>query len=377
MKFKADEIVSVLQKEIEGYREKIDAREVGRVLEIGDGIARVYGLSGVMAGEMVEFTETKVDAIAFNLEENSVSVIILGEYQHISEGDEVRSLGTLLQVPVGEALIGRVVDPLGNPLDGKGPVVTDKFRPVEFHAPGVAERQPVNQPLQTGIKAIDAMTPVGRGQRELIIGDRKTGKTAIAIDTIINQNDQNVICVYVAIGQKESTVAKIVESASRCRRDGLHRSSSPHRPRPRPHCNTIAPYAGCADGRVFHVRAGQGHALRLRRSFQAGRRLSPVVAAGAASAGPRSLSRRYLLRPLALARTLGQDGRTLGHRAERRRREKGDRRLGRQQRKGRETATRRKGQVYVGPLDKEHAEKHDLPKFPGPSWHESRTPAAR
>src|SRR3954447_22864756 len=212
MRFNADEIVSVLSNEIAQYRTQVDSREVGKVLEVGDGIARVYGLSGLMAGEMVEFTRTKVRGLAFNLEENSVGIIILGEYREISEGDEVRSTGALLQVPVGDALIGRVVDPLGNPLDGKGPVITTAHRPVESPARGVAARQPVDVPLQTGIKAIDAMTPIGRGQRELIIGDRKTGKTAIAIDAIINQKGKGVICVYVAIGQKDAQVAKVVQS---------------------------------------------------------------------------------------------------------------------------------------------------------------------
>jgi F-type H+-transporting ATPase subunit alpha len=212
MRFKSDEIASVLRKQIGQHTQELKVHEVGRVLEVGDGIARVYGLSGVMAGEMVEFTRAKVRGVAFNLEENSVGIIILGDYLEISEGDEVRSTGALLSVPVGEALIGRVVDPLGNPLDGQGPVVTPHSRPVEYLAPGVAGRQPVDVPLQTGIKAIDAMTPIGRGQRELIIGDRKTGKTAVALDTIINQKGQGVICVYVAIGQKESSVAKTVES---------------------------------------------------------------------------------------------------------------------------------------------------------------------
>src|SRR5215469_3271402 len=179
MKFKADEIVSVLQSEIEEYRPELQAREAGRVLEVGDGIARIYGLSDVMAGEMVEFTRTGVHGLAFNLEENSVGIIILGDYLEITEGDEVRSTGALLQVPCGDALIGRVVDPLGNPLDDKGPIVSSVTRPVEIIAPGVAERHPVDKPLQTGINAIDSMTPIGRGQRELIIGDRKTGKTAI------------------------------------------------------------------------------------------------------------------------------------------------------------------------------------------------------
>src|SRR5947209_2127456 len=212
MRFKADEIVSVLQTEINQYRAKSEAREVGRVLEVGDGIAGVYGLSGAMAGEMLDFTRTGVRGLAFNLEENSVGVIILGNYLEITEGDEVRTTGQLLRVPVGDALIGRVVNPLGQALDGKGPIVTALSRAVESTAPGVAGRQPVNQPLQTGIKAIDAMTPIGRGQRELIIGDRKTGKTAIAVDTIINQREENVVCVYVAIGQKEATVAGVVEA---------------------------------------------------------------------------------------------------------------------------------------------------------------------
>ncbi len=211
MRFKADEIASVLQKEIENYESQIDVRDVGRVLEVGDGIARVYGLSGVMAGEMLEFPSGTA-GLAFNLEENSVGVIILGDYLDIKEGDEVRSTGRLLSVPVGDAVIGRVLDPLGNPLDGKGPVVTSERRAVESNAPGVAGRQPVREPLQTGIKAIDSMTPIGRGQRELIIGDRKTGKTAIGIDTIINQRNSGVKCFYVAIGQKESTVAGVIDA---------------------------------------------------------------------------------------------------------------------------------------------------------------------
>ena len=210
MKFKSDEISSVIQKEIEQFASHIDVREVGRVLEVGDGIAQVYGLSDVMAGEMVEFT-SGVNGLAFNLEENSVGVIILGDYLDINEGEEVRSTGKLLSVPVGDELLGRVVDPLGKPLDGKGPIVTNNRRDVETIAAGVAERQPVGEPLQTGIKAVDAMTPVGRGQRELIIGDRKTGKTAIAIDAIINQRESGVKCFYVAVGQKESTVAGVVE----------------------------------------------------------------------------------------------------------------------------------------------------------------------
>ena len=210
MRFKADEIASVIQAEIETYQSQIDVREVGRVLEVGDGIARVYGLSGVMAGEMVEFPNGTI-GLAFNLEENSVGVIILGDYLEITEGDEVKSTGRLLSVPVGDAVIGRVVDPLGNPIDGKGPIVSSERRDVESIAPGVAERQPVKEPLQTGIKAIDAMTPIGRGQRELIIGDRKTGKTAIGVDAILNQRSSGVKCFYVAVGQKESTIAGVIE----------------------------------------------------------------------------------------------------------------------------------------------------------------------
>src|SRR3972149_5415870 len=210
MKFKPDEIASVIQREIEQYESRVDVREVGRVLEVGDGIARVYGLSSVMSGEMVEFPGG-VQGLAFNLEENSVGVIILGEYLSINEGDEVRSTGRLLSVPVGEELLDRVIDPLGNPRDDGGPIMATERRPVESHAPGVAQLQPVKEPLHTGIKAIDAMTPIGRGQRELIIGDRKTGKTAICIDTIINQKGTGVKGFYVAIGQKESTVAGPLE----------------------------------------------------------------------------------------------------------------------------------------------------------------------
>jgi F-type H+-transporting ATPase subunit alpha len=209
MKFNADEIASVLQSEIEQFESQVDVREVGTVLETGDGIARVYGLSGVMANEMVEFPNG-VQGLAFNLDENSVGIIILGDHLGINEGDEVRALGRLLSVPVGEGVLGRVLDPLGNPLDGKGPVDSSQRRPVEVIATGVAQRQPVCESLQTGLKTVDAMTPIGRGQRELIIGDRKTGKTAIALDTIINQKHTGVKCFYVAIGQKDSSVAGVI-----------------------------------------------------------------------------------------------------------------------------------------------------------------------
>jgi F-type H+-transporting ATPase subunit alpha len=249
MKFKADEIASVLTEEIKGYRAQIETSQVGRVLEVGDGIARVYGLSGAMAGEMVEFP-SGVRGQVFNLEENSVGVIILGDYLSIAEGDEVKSTGSLLSVPVGPAMIGRVVDPLGNPLDGKGPILATETRPVEFMAPGIAARQPVKEPLQTGIKAVDAMTPIGRGQRELIIGDRKTGKTAVALDTIINQKGQDVICVYVSCGQRASTVAGVIEAL---RAHGamdytivISAPSSEAAP-----LQYIAPYAGAAMAEYF------------------------------------------------------------------------------------------------------------------------------
>ncbi len=256
MRLDADEIVRVLQQEIQQYGQQVESREVGEVLEVGDGIARVYGLAGVMAGEMVEFTRTKVRGLAFNLEENSVGVIILGDYLRIVEGDEVRSTGALLQVPVGQAMVGRVVDPLGRPLDGKGEIITDSYRPVETMAPGVVDRQPVKTPLQTGIKAIDAMTPIGRGQRELIIGDRKTGKTTIALDTIINQKTENVICVYVACGQKESTVAQAVENLRK--RGAMDYTivviASAADPAP---LTYIAPYAGCAMAEYFMYEQGR------------------------------------------------------------------------------------------------------------------------
>lgn len=249
MKFKADEIASVIRKEIEQFETQIDVREVGRVVEVGDGIARVYGLSGVMSGEMLEFPNG-VKGLAFNLEENSVGVIILGDYLTIREGDEVRGTGKLLQTPVGEAVLGRVLDPLGNPLDGRGPVATNEFRFVEAAAPGVADRQPVREALQTGIKAIDAMTPIGRGQRELIIGDRKTGKTQIAVDAILNQKGKGVKCFYVAVGQKDSTVAGVVETFRRCGAMEYTTVIVAGASSPAP-LQYVAPYAGTAMAEYF------------------------------------------------------------------------------------------------------------------------------
>ncbi|HQL53953.1 MAG TPA: F0F1 ATP synthase subunit alpha [Phycisphaerae bacterium] len=255
MKFKADEIASVIKEEISRYRAELDVAEVGRVLEVGDGVARIFGLSSAMAGEMLEFEQGAV-GLVFNLEENSIGAVVLSDFLDVKEGQEVRTTGRLLSVPVGDALIGRVVDPLGRPLDGRGPVQSEVRRPLEIIAPGIAERQPVKVPLQTGIKAIDSMIPIGRGQRELIIGDRKTGKTAIAIDTIINQKGGDVICVYVAIGQKESTVAGLVEIL---RKHGamdysIVVTAGSSDPAP---LQYIAPYAGCAMAEYFMYEHGR------------------------------------------------------------------------------------------------------------------------
>ena len=210
MKLRPEEITSILKQRIEQYDVETDLSEVGTVLQVGDGIARVYGLENCVALERLEF-EHGVVGIAFNLEEDNVGVALFGEWQHVKEGQPVRRTGAVMSVPVGEGLLGRVVDPLGNPLDGQGPIGATESRPLEFKAPGVIQRQPVNEPLQTGLKAIDSMIPIGRGQRELIIGDRGTGKTAIGVDAIINQRGADVICIYVAVGQKASTVAQVVE----------------------------------------------------------------------------------------------------------------------------------------------------------------------
>ena len=209
MAVRAEEIASILREQIEGFSTRVVSADAGRVIEAGDGVARIYGLSGAMYSELLEFPNGRM-GIALNLEEESVSAVVLGDYLDIKEGDEVRSTGRVIEVPVGDAIIGRVVDPLGNPIDGKGPIATTQTRPLERIAPGVTLRKSVNQPVQTGIKTIDAMFPIGRGQRELIIGDRTTGKTAIAIDTIINQKGGDLICIYVAIGQKAGKVAQVV-----------------------------------------------------------------------------------------------------------------------------------------------------------------------
>ncbi|MDX8047627.1 F0F1 ATP synthase subunit alpha [Gracilibacillus sp. S3-1-1] len=249
MSIKAEEISALIKQQIENYDSDIEVSDVGTVIEIGDGIARAHGLDNVMSGELVEFSNG-VMGMAQNLEESNVGIVILGPYTGIREGDEVRRTGRIMEVPVGEELIGRVVNPLGQPVDGKGPVETSKARPIESPAPGVMDRKSVDEPLQTGIKAIDALVPIGRGQRELIIGDRQTGKTTVAIDTILNQKEENMICIYVAIGQKDSTVRGTVETL---RKHGaldytIVVSAGASEPAP---LQYLAPYAGVSMGEEF------------------------------------------------------------------------------------------------------------------------------
>ena len=254
---RADEITTLLRQEIENYEGAIDVSETGSVISLGDGIARIHGLEKVMAGELIEFPHN-VSGIAMNLEEDQVGAVLLGDYTEIKEGDEVRRTGRIMSVPVGEAMIGRVVNALGRPIDDKGPIHTTQFNPIERLAPGVVDRRPVKEPLQTGIKAIDAMIPIGRGQRELIIGDRQTGKTAIALDTIINQKGGDMICIYVAIGQKRSTVAQVVKTLEDAGAMAytIVVLASASDPAPMQY---LAPYAGCAIGEYF--RDSKRHAL--------------------------------------------------------------------------------------------------------------------
>ncbi|MDU0850128.1 MAG: F0F1 ATP synthase subunit alpha, partial [Staphylococcus epidermidis] len=249
MAIKAEEISALLRSQIENYESEMSVTDVGTVLQIGDGIALIHGLNDVMAGELVEF-HNGVLGLAQNLEESNVGVVILGPYEEISEGDEVKRTGRIMEVPVGEEMIGRVVNPLGQPIDGQGPINATKTRPVEKKATGVMDRKSVDEPLQTGIKAIDALVPIGRGQRELIIGDRQTGKTTVAIDSILNQKDQDTICIYVAIGQKDSTVRANVE---KLRQAGaldytIVVSASAADPAPLLY---IAPYSGVTMGEEF------------------------------------------------------------------------------------------------------------------------------
>jgi F-type H+-transporting ATPase subunit alpha len=254
---RADEISRVLLAEIENFDRVANVSETGSVISVGDGIARLYGLENVMAGELVEFGPETV-GIALNLEEDQVGAVLLGDYSGVKEGDQVKRTGRIMSIRVGEAMIGRVVNALGEPIDGKGPIATTETIPLERLAPGVVDRQPVKQPLQTGIKAIDAMVPIGRGQRELIIGDRQTGKTTVALDTIINQKGQDVICIYVAIGQKRSTVAQVVRALEEhgAMSYSIVVAATASDPAPMQY---IAPYAGCTIGEYF--RDSSRHAL--------------------------------------------------------------------------------------------------------------------
>ena len=249
MNLRADEISSLIQKQIEGFDEGIELKETGRVISVGDGIARIYGLGEAMSGELLEF-HGGLAGMVLNLEEDNVGAVLLGRDDNVKEGDEVKRTGRIMEVPIGPELVGRVVDGLGQPIDGKGPVKTEKFGPIERVAPGVIDRKSVHEPMQTGIKSIDGMIPIGRGQRELIIGDRQTGKTAVAIDAIINQKGQNMFCIYVAVGQKRSTVARVVKTLEQhgAMEYTIVVSASASDPAP---MQFIAPYAGCAMGEYF------------------------------------------------------------------------------------------------------------------------------
>jgi F-type H+-transporting ATPase subunit alpha len=277
MTIKADDISKIIREQIGSFAVDVDIAEVGTVVSVGDGIARVHGVEGAMAGEMIEFPHG-VFGIAQNLEEDSVGCILLGEYHGIREGDRVKRTGRIISVPVGEELLGRVVNALGQPIDGKGPILTTTFAPIERLAPGVVDRQPVKEPLQTGLKAIDSMVPIGRGQRELIIGDRQTGKTAIALDTIINQRETGVVCIYNAIGQKQSTIAQVVKTLEEY--DALRYSIVVAAAASDPAAMLyISPYAACAMGEYFRDRGR--HALcvydDLSKHAQAYREISLLL----------------------------------------------------------------------------------------------------
>jgi len=277
MQRKAEEISKIIREQIGSYAVDVDVAEVGSIVSVGDGIARVHGVDNAMAGEMLEFPHG-VYGIALNLEEDSVGAVLLGEFSEIKEGDAVKRTGRIISVPVGEELLGRVVNALGQPLDGKGPISSKRFAPIERLAPGVVDRQPVKEPMQTGLKAIDAMVPIGRGQRELIIGDRQTGKTALAIDTILNQRDTGVVCIYNAIGQKQSTVAQVVRTLEEA--DAMHYSivvaATASDPAPLLY---VSPYSACTFGEYF--RDSRRHALvvydDLSKHAQAYREISLLL----------------------------------------------------------------------------------------------------
>ena len=298
MQLTAAEVSDLIKKKIESFDVGVEARTEGTIVSLTDGIARIHGLSDAMQGEMIEFPGNTY-GLALNLERDSVGTVIMGDYGHISEGDTVKCTGRILEVPVGRGLLGRVVNSLGQPIDGKGPTEADGTSPIEKVAPGVITRQSVSQPVQTGLKSIDAMVPIGRGQRELIIGDRQTGKTAVALDAIINQKGGDIICIYVAIGQKNSSIASVVRKLEEhgamehtivvaARRLGI-RSIAVHRTVLRMH-----------DGRVL-PRPRRGRAHHLRRSHQAGVGVPPGLAAAAPPARARGVSGRRVLSPLSVA----------------------------------------------------------------------------
>ncbi|HEY7450356.1 MAG TPA: F0F1 ATP synthase subunit alpha [Vicinamibacterales bacterium] len=277
MDIKADEISKIIKDQIGSFTVEVDVAEVGTIMSLGDGIARVHGVERAMAGEMLSFPHD-VFGIALNLEEDGVGVVLLGEFSNIKEGDEVRRTGRIISVPVGDEMLGRVVNALGQPIDGKGPIATKQFAPIERLAPGVVDRQPVREPLQTGLKAIDAMVPIGRGQRELIIGDRQTGKTAVAIDTIINQKGQDVVCIYNAIGQKQSTIAQVIKTLEDSGAMGYSIVVAAAASDPAP-LLYISPYSACAIGEYF--RDNGRHALciydDLSKHAQAYREISLLL----------------------------------------------------------------------------------------------------
>ena len=299
----ANEITEALRRHVAEYTPAVGAEQIGHVVEVGDGIARVSGLPGAAVNELLEFEDGTL-GLALNLDEDTIGAVVLGTVDAIEEEQIVKATGDILSVPVGDALLGRVVNALGEPIDGKGPLGTDLTRRMEVQAPGIVGRQPVEEPLQTGIKAIDAMTPIGRGQRELIIGDRKTGKTTVAIDTIINQRGQGVKCIYVAIGQKNSSVAQTVSTLAA--HNALEYTvvvvASAGDPAP---FKYLAPYSGCAMGQHW-MENGQAALDRLRRPFQAGRGLPAGLPAAAASTRARGLPRRRLLPAQPAARAGGQ-----------------------------------------------------------------------
>src|SRR5918998_3856429 len=277
MNLKADEISKIIREQIGSFAVDVDVAEVGTVTSLGDGIARLHGCERAMAGEMIEFPHS-VFGIALNLEEDSVGTVLLGVFKTIKEGDQVKRTGRIISVPVGDEMLGRVVNALGQPIDGKGPVLTKQFLPIERLAPGVVDRQPVKEPLQTGLKAIDGMVPIGRGQRELIIGDRQTGKTAVAVDAIINQKGKDVICIYNAIGQKQSTIAQVVRTLEEAGAMEFTIVVAAGASDPAP-LLYISPYSACTMGEYF--RDSGGHALviydDLSKHAQAHREISLLL----------------------------------------------------------------------------------------------------